>query len=262
MTTRAAGEIRDHATEFMDDAQAVAIDDTIWWAVGRRAILETFLARAARGREKDLKILEIGCGSGGDLPLLARHGKVWGLERSSILAQRARARNVAQDVHVEDAALDLVAANQIDLYCMFDVLEHIEDDHGFVKNLSSKAAPDHQYLLTVPAYQFLFGPHDHLLHHHRRYTRTQLKAVLEQNGYEVVASSYFMFFLFPLAVVSRLAEVVKARFGKKSTEVNIGRVARPINSLFIAILRLEAFLGRYIRFPFGLWIMMLARRRP
>ena len=261
MTTRASAEIRDHATEFMDDAQAVAIDDTIWWAVGRRAILATFLQRAAERRSREMKILEIGCGSGGDLPLLARYGQVWGMERSAVLAQRARARKVAEEVYTEDAALDDVAAREVDLFCMFDVLEHIEDDNGFVRHLAAKPAADHQYLLSVPAFQFLFGPHDELLHHFRRYSKSQLKTVLENNGYEVIASGYFMFFLFPLAVVSRLIEGIKARFGKRHAEVNIGRVAGPINSLFIAILRFEAFLGRYIRFPFGLWIITLARRR-
>jgi SAM-dependent methyltransferase len=70
--------VRDHATEFYDEAEAMAIEDTIWWTRGRRAILRRFLDRAAT--LKIDRILEIGCGSGGDLPLLSRYGAVWGLE--------------------------------------------------------------------------------------------------------------------------------------------------------------------------------------
>jgi hypothetical protein len=149
----------------------------------------------------------------------------------------------------------------VDLFCMFDVLEHIEDDDRFVARLSEKPGRDHWFLLTVPAFQFLFGPHDELLHHFRRYSRPQLVALLEKHGYEIVSGGYFMFFLFPIAVMSRALEGLKRRLGFKATKVNIGKVPGPLNWLLTAILRGEALLGRHVRFPFGLWLVMLARRR-
>jgi len=245
----------------MDAEEARAIDDTIWWAVGRRAILKSLLERSEIRQRKLDNILEIGCGSGGDLTLLSRYGKVWGLERSTALADRARARGVAVEVFSDPDSLDRDVPQDIGLFCMFDVLEHIEDDNAFVSALSKKDARDHFYLLSVPAFQFLYGPHDELLHHYRRYSRDSLTKVLRTNGYEVISGGYYMFFLFPLALASRLMESIKARLGFKATTVNIGRVAAPVNWLFIELLRLEAFLGRFIRFPFGLWIVMLARRR-
>ncbi len=92
----ASTHIQDHATEFMTDLEAMTIEDTIWWALGRRSIIRNLMDRAAKQRIG--KILEIGCGSGGDLPLLSRYGQVWGLERSRVLAKRARQRGAAVDV--------------------------------------------------------------------------------------------------------------------------------------------------------------------
>ena len=254
--------IHNHATEFMDETEAVSIEDTIWWAAGRRAILDTFLKTAKQSSGRRLEnILEVGCGGGGDLALLAKHGKVWGVELSPRLAQRARRRGVAQGIYAETDVFDDKVDRNVDLLCMFDVLEHIEDDDLFVRRLSEKPGHDHLFLLTVPAFQFLFGPHDELLHHFRRYSRPQLVALLERHGYEIVSGGYFMFLLFPLAVMSRLWEGLKRRLGFKPTEVNIGRVPGPLNWLMTAILRLEARLGRHVRFPFGLWIVMLVRHR-
>jgi SAM-dependent methyltransferase len=77
-------QIKDHATEFLDDKVALEIEDTLWWKVGRRLILDNFL-KQARQETAICQILEIGCGSGGDLNLLAKYGAVTGVERSPII---------------------------------------------------------------------------------------------------------------------------------------------------------------------------------
>lgn len=250
--------IQDHATEFYHDSDAMAIEDRIWWALGRRAIIRQFLDRAAE--QKIEKVIEVGCGSGGDLPLLAQYGKVWGIERSAVLARRARQRGVAVDVYETDF-FDRDIDPSVNLFCLFDVLEHIEQDDEFVRRLSQKANRDHMLLISVPACQFLFGPHDEMLHHYRRYSRRRLEALLEKHGYEIVRSSYFMFLLFPLAVLSRFLEGLKGRLGFRKKEVNIGRVPAPLNWLFTKALQLEGWLGRFIRFPIGLWVFALARKK-
>ena len=113
-------EIRDHAWEFRTDSEAAEIDDTLWWTVGRRSMLANLLKLAAA--QRTLKtIVEIGCGSGGDLALLSRYGKVTGVERSKQLAGRARNRGIAEEI-IEVDFFDLSAREPADLYCLFDVL--------------------------------------------------------------------------------------------------------------------------------------------
>ncbi len=249
-----AAEIGDNALEHLPDEQAMAIEDGIWWAVGRRAILEQFLRRAARVGLRT--IAEVGCGSGGDLGLLRRYGRVVAFERSPALARRARLRGVADEVYTDD--LFDRQLPDVDLYCMFDVLEHIEDDRGFLKRLIAHGAPGHRLLLTVPACQFLYGPHDELLHHYRRYSMAHLKDVLRAAGYQPVAENHFVFLLFPAAVAARFADKLKARLGFRPKRVSLGLVPKPINAALTGVLRLEALLAQRLRLPFGLWLAVLS----
>jgi hypothetical protein len=185
---------------------------------------------------------------------------VWGLERSAILAARARRRGVAVAV-AESDLFDCEIDTRIDLFCLFDVLEHVEEDREFIHRLSETGHRNHRLLLSVPACPFLFGPHDELLHHYRRYSRARLEALLRAEGYDIVRSSYFMFLLFPLAVLSRVIDGASVRIGLKREDVNLGRVPAPINWLFTKVLQLEARIGRYTNFPIGLWVVVLAQRR-
>lgn len=251
-------EVRDHALEFRSDDDARRVEDTLWWMVGRRSVLEDFLRRAERERPLR-RITEIGCGSGGDLEVLARHGQVTGVERSPTLARRARARGLADEI-IEQDFFDLEDRPDSDLYCLFDVLEHIEDDDGFLRRLSGSAPPGHLLLLSVPACQFLFSRHDALLHHQRRYSAAQLSDLLRANGYSVLRTTYFIFFLFPLVALARLQEKLMEALGRPPTRVRTGETPAWINALLVGILRCEAWLVRHVRLPIGVWVFALARK--
>ena len=251
--------IQDHATEFFSDAEARVVDDTLWWMVGRRYLLRALLAKAQRQLPIHT-ILEIGCGSGGDLKVLSEFGEVSGNERSSILAARARARNVAKTIYEEDF-FDLKVGADFDLYCLFDVLEHIEDDDAFVSRVCAHARSDHRLLLTVPACQFLFSQHDVLLHHYRRYSRGGLRRLLEKHGYEITTSSYFVFFLFPVVLAVRMWSRLKGALGFKESKIKLGRAPRVVNAILTLMLRLEAAIVQVIPFPVGVWVVVLARKR-
>jgi len=236
-----------HAWELIDDAAAAELESDLWWLSGRRAILSRFLRLAAL--PPGASILEIGCGSGGDLDLLARFGDVTGVEPSPILANRARRRH-----DVLQGTLADVPARPFDLVCAFDVLEHLEDDRALVREVASRARPGDQLLVTVPACPWLFGHHDRMLHHYRRYSRARLRSALE--GFEIRRISSFLFFLFPAAVVQRV-------FGSSKKEgVTLARTPRPISEILEATLRLEGALSEHVPLPIGLWLFALARRLP
>jgi SAM-dependent methyltransferase len=250
-------DIRDHAFENISEEKAVELEDTLWWLQGRKHIIRNYLQEASIEKKIE-KIMDVGCGSGGNFDVLAEFAKVVGVDRSHPLVMRARSRGIAEAVYEEDF-FDLPGYDKIDLFTLFDVLEHIKNDFEFFKKLKRIAPPNHMVLISVPACQFLYSDHDRLLHHYRRYSRKTINALLRDNGYEIAGSSYFMFFLFPFALLSRFKEKVMRLFKKKQTSVSVGEVPNWINRILTKILYIESRFSRHFSFPIGLWVFVLAR---
>lgn len=247
--------IKDHALEYIDDETAINIEDTLWWLTGRKTIIQKYL-QAALQKGVIKKIMDIGCGSGGNFDVLSKFGDVMGVERSVTLAKRAKYRNIASIVYNKDF-FEIDFEEDINLFTLFDVLEHIQDDSAFISRLAKKACPNHMLLISVPACKFLYSQHDQILHHYRRYSKKELQALLQHNGYEIIVSSYFMFFFFPAALLLRLKE--KYLSLKNQTQINIGKAPTCLNKLLINVMRAEAFLSQFVSFPIGLWIFVLAK---
>ncbi len=250
--------IQHHVLELATDEDAQQIEDNLWWLLGRKSIIRRFLHKANSIRRIS-KIMDVGCGSGGVFDVLAEFGEVFGAEPSATLARRARARGIASTVFEEDAS-KLEITRLVNVITMFDVLEHIEDDMEFLKKLRYAASEDHLTLMSVPACQFLYGEHDKILHHQRRYSRQTLHQRFSESGYEVIKMSYFMFFLFPFALLERGSDKMLNFFGKKRTAVNVsGNINPYVGNVLTKILSLEAVLSDIVSFPIGLWLFALVR---
>jgi len=233
-----------------------AIEDTHWWYRGRRRLLSTLLERYAP--ESPARAMEVGCGGGGNLPMLAGLGAtVQALEMEPEAVAVARDRAIGE-VWQGKLGDDLPAlAQAYDVVAMFDVLEHIPDDAGALARARELLTEHGRLFLTVPAYMWLWTRHDTVAHHYRRYTRMRLSRVLEEAGLRVVYASYFNTFLFPPAMATLLA----SRWFSLDPEGAIQQPARPINALLAALFGLESRLVPNIRLPFGLSIAAVAERR-
>ncbi len=93
---------------------------------------------------------------------------------------------------------------------MFDVLEHVEDDVGFLREVAEVLVPGGRLYLTLPAYQFLFSSEDKFAGHFRRYTVSAARRVLETAGFEVDYATYIFAWL-PLPVL--LFRTIPSRLG-------------------------------------------------
>jgi SAM-dependent methyltransferase len=246
-----------HALEAVESGAARDIEDALWWVQGRKSIIRRHIQKIVSRPARAETIMDVGCGSGGNLDVLAEFGRVIGVEPSRVLAERARGRGVASEVY-ELPAWELDETRSVDLLTMFDVLEHIECDTEFLERLRYSAAPNHMLLLSVPACQFLFGDHDRLLSHYRRYSLTTLKQCLARAGYRPLSIRYYMFFPFPAALAARVIDKVKSQFGIKRQSVDIGLVPPLVNWSLKHVLRLEAAVSQYVRFPIGLWLFAIA----
>ncbi|WIA55837.1 class I SAM-dependent methyltransferase [Sphingobium sp. WTD-1] len=217
-----------------------------WWFVARRAILET-LIRSSIAPPQGARILEAGCGTGGNLAMLAAHGTVDALEYDAGARALARARGIGR---VEPGMLPHKIGfdeDSYDLIAVLDVLEHVEQDRASLAALRTRLASGGRILLTVPAVPWLWSDHDVLHHHKRRYTRASLVRVAREAGLTVEAVGYFNSLLFPLAMTTRMAQ----RLLKRKSESDV-QPSPPVNGLLRRIFAWERHLLGRIRFPIGL----------
>jgi hypothetical protein len=92
-----------------------------------------------------------------------------------------------------------------DLVLMMDVLEHVDDDRGLAAHYAAKVPSGAHFLVTVPAFRFLWSGHDVFLEHKRRYRLPEIEATLRDAGLAVVRGAYYFGLVFPLAATVRLA---------------------------------------------------------
>jgi ubiquinone/menaquinone biosynthesis C-methylase UbiE len=234
----------------------IDVDDRHWWHVARRDILVAAAQRATSGSPG--AILDIGCGTGGNLAALRDAlgaTRAVGLDRNDECVEVARGRGL-EIVRGEGASLQF-ADGEFDFVSALDVLEHLEDEVAGAREIGRVLSPQGTALITVPAYEWLWGPYDELNAHKRRYTRDRLVSALEGAGLEVTYSTYFNTYLFPIAAAGRLAERVAHRDGGASNLPSAG-----VNSALLSIFRSErARVARGKTLPYGLSVLATARHR-
>jgi SAM-dependent methyltransferase len=227
-------------------------DSTHWWYTARRDILHDYVARYA-GLPKDARILEIGCGTGHNLPMLMQFGQVDAIEidpaardiASKRLGKPVGAAPLPELTGVERGAYDMVA--------VLDVVEHIQDDVAALKAMKDCLKPGGKILIAVPAHQWMWSAHDVVNHHHRRYSKKRLVAAIQAAGMAPTKLGYFNSLLFPLAAAARVAGRMTGRDDSDDSPP-----PGPVNKLFEAIFRAERHLVGRVPMTPGVSILTLA----
>lgn len=227
-------------------------DSTHWWYRARRDILSDFLTREA-ALPQHARILEIGCGTGHNLPMLAQFGTVDALEIDPAARDVAGKRLGKPVGDAPLPALPGVPARHYDLIAVLDVVEHIEDDVAALQAMRERLAPGGKILITVPAHQWMWSAHDVVNHHHRRYSKDSLQKVIAAAGLRSQKLGYFNSLLFPLAAGARIVGRITGRDDSDDTPP-----PRPLNALFETIFRIERHLVGRVPMPPGVSILTLA----
>jgi SAM-dependent methyltransferase len=232
-----------------------AHDTTHWWYRARREILSDFLKRWG-GVPSDSRILEIGCGTGHNLPMLAQFGDVDAIEIDETAAAKASERLGKKIGSSPLPELDGVEPHSYDLVAVLDVVEHVEDDVAALKAIAAALKPGGQILITVPAHQWMWSAHDVVNHHKRRYSKKTLTAALEAAGLKYRKLGWFNSLLFPVAVAARFAGKL---MGKDDSDDS--PPPKLLNSAFEKIFGLERHLVGRLPLPPGLSLIVLASPR-
>lgn len=103
---------------------------------------------------------------------------------------------------------------------LFDVLEHIEDDGGFLDLLRSRLAPAGRLFLTVPAHPWLWSSNDAFSGHFRRYTAGTLRELFTAHGFRV---DYLTAFFRPLVLPILLFRALPSRLGLRRYSASAAR---------------------------------------
>lgn len=228
-------------------------EDNHWWFRGRREILASLINRCLTLQPR-ARILEVGCGTGGNLVFLSSLGELDAVEYDddarAIASEKSgitvKAGTLPDGLTVDDGAYDLIA--------LLDVLEHIEEDKKSLAKLSSKLSKTGRLLITVPAMPWLWSDHDEQHHHHRRYTKSTLRTAVTNSGLQVVKIGYFNTLLFPIAVIQRIFK----RLIRSSAPDDLAP-SPIINNFLFSIFRAEKYVIGRLPFPIGLSIFAIVR---
>lgn len=237
-----------------------SLERTHWWFVVREKILREQLIKSLP-RKDGLKILNVGVATGRTTEMLTDFGAVTSIEFDHNTCEFLRDK---LNIPVTEASVTLLpfSDESFDVICVFDVLEHVEFDEKAINELSRVCIADGLIYISCPAYSFLWSGHDIINHHYRRYTAGSLKKLIN-NKFEVKYLTYFNSILFvPIALYRSIKKIFpsKKRLQSDFDEASI-MSANWLKIFFKKLFGTEIFLLKYIKFPFGISILVRAIKK-
>lgn len=262
MSTALPQEMQQHTYAIMDE-----VEGSHWWFVGRRSILESFLKSiesrlqaasreepAKAGTQNAVRILDIGCGTGANLEMLSQFGEAEGVDVSDDALEFCRQKGLnaqkglAERLPFDDGTFDLTTA--------LDVVEHLDDDVAGLREMHRVTKKGGFSLIFVPAYMFLWGVQDDVSNHRIRYTKKQIVGRLKAAGYTIERATYANWTFFAPILAGRTLMRVTGIKPESENNVNISA----LNGVFGKLFGAERFWLKNFNFPFGVSIVIVARK--
>ena len=224
-----------------------------WWRARERVILSTLRAHS-HGRTWP-SILDVGCGDGLFFDRLREFGDVDGIEPDASLVEPDGPWS--SRIRVQPFDERFRPAHAYSVITMFDVIEHLPDAANALRHASTLLEREGMLVATVPAFESLWTSHDDINHHVRRFTKTTLRMLLVESGFDVVSMQYFYFWTCPLKLLIRLKERILRRPSAAATvppdiinralfrlsvleQETLGRLPMPFGSSLICVGRVSA----------------------
>lgn len=238
------------------------LEGTHWWFVAKNRILlhlirhyRRVLAMTDRGIDSRPRALDVGCGAGGMLALLAPEFDAVGLDMSPIAREYCARRALAavdgslpDNVPFEQESFDVIVASE--------VLEHVQDDRGSVTTLCRLLRPGGLLLCTSPAHQWLWSQHDDTNQHKRRYSLRGFDDLFRGLPLNRLLMSYSMCVMFPVLAGLRIAGrslglTLGAGQGRSEDHLSVRTPAAPVNWALYNLFAGERWLLPRVNMPMG-----------
>jgi ubiquinone/menaquinone biosynthesis C-methylase UbiE len=226
------------------------LEQTYWWFVGVRAMVERLLSLSGKGGSLG-RVLDIGCGTGALLEQLnGRSREIWGLDNSQEALQFCRKRGLTNLV-LADATRLPFDSDYFDLVSAIGIIEHVQDDDALLAEIWRVLKPRGVLILLTSSFPYLWSMHDTANNHQRRYYLRPLRNRIEQVGFETLRFSHLNFFLFPLLAPALIGH--RLLFGTRSAHPRriMPTPPRWVNRWLTSVLRLEARWIGHLTFPWG-----------
>lgn len=233
-----------------------AVQDRHWWYAARRYILGALLEREIAKGVPDGVLYDLGCGVGCNLGILSQFRRTIGIDPSPeaiALCREMGHQDLLLGSAEQVAALD---APDPAIVVLTDVLEHVDDHQACIRDISRRLPIGGVLIVTVPAFEFLWGPSDETSHHFRRYRKGQLRKLIEPY-FSIELLTYFNTILFPPIALGRFLERLLDRPGDEGA----GVPAPWLNALLREVMQSELPFIKMGALPFGVSLLAVLRNR-
>ena len=192
-------------------------------------------------------ILDIGCGA-------CRLSKILVEKKCNVTAidSDEKAIEIAKKKGIMGFKADISnwkTDTKFDCVIASDVLEHIDNDKRIIKKIHAMLKPGGCLILNVPSYKFLFGKHDIYLGHKRRYSDDELKAKLEESGFEVESQRHWNLLALPMTIL--ITRILKKDYPHERIS-KLGLLSKTLEKLLL--------LESKVNYLFGISILCKARK--
>jgi len=263
-------EVADDSADFPETGFDIN-DNEIWaqnffWSISRNRLFKKIVFDNLK-RTGKTKYLEIGCATGDFIRQISENKNLEITGSEIYLKALVQIQKHFPAVHfIQYDVTKGIIDEQFDIISAFDVIEHIENDVVAIANINQMLRKEGCLIVTVPQHQFLWGNLDDILKHKRRYSRKDLVTKLQENGFDISFATSFLFFLFPLMLISRLLDKGGHKSGcNEEDSLALDKRVKFTNSLnriFDFFMRIDEFLIQLgISLPFGGTLVVIAKKR-
>lgn len=231
---------------------------THFWFRGFRRFVAPVIAAGSAGR-RGLRLIDCGCGTGSNVPLLAPHGRTFAFDLTAYGSQRARADTGVPAVRADITRIPFASAT-FDIATSFDVLQCVDGDTDAVAEMARIVKPGGLVILTLAAFEMLRGDHSEVWQEVRRYTPESARALIEGAGLRAERVSFLFASLFPLMLAARVYQRWLRPYRKLRPDTDISVPPAPVNAVLTWLVGGEAALAHRIPMPIGSSLLVVARK--